>query len=1392
MKSHVPLIAFGLGWLLTGAGPPLRAQEAAPRYASRLWTAEHGLPMNQVVDIDQTGDGYLWLATFGGIVRFDGLRFTVYDGASHPDLPSARIQQIEVARDGAIVGQTEFGHVVRLFGGEIDVLVPGDHLAGDLSAGLWKDGDGRIWVGTTEDLGYVSGDSLVSAFPSPPGWPVRTSLRAFDELWVGTQDGQLHAVGPEGTRTVAPLPGNEIGFWSQVSALEVGPDGHLYIGTFHGLYRLDSATREITEVHATSVAELLTSRDGTRLVSSGNHLVEIDAVGGIRELAADAGTGRSVRALWSETGVLWHTQEQTVFRDGVPVFEIDSWVDVIFEDAEGSIWLGGPSGLVQLTGAVFTTLAPPEALQRAVCSDEAACAAGFGVYAITEDPFDDGVWIGTLHHGTWRVADDGTFHLVDSRGTFSIHPGVEGVVRGGYQTGLCSMVGSGCEPIRGSGLIVRAIDYDDEGTLWVGTDQGLSRFDDGQLTRYSQAEGLPHEHVFSVVPAESGAVWVGTLDGVARIGQDRVESLSRKDGFDAGAVRTLHLAEGVAWAGTESKGLFRIEPRGSLLRDAKVTHYGRSDGLYSDGVHTILDDGHGRMWMSSNQGIFWIRAAELDAFARGEADRIRSVVYLERDGLANREANGGTTSAGMRASDGRLWFATMGGAAVVDPAAIDRGRVTLQVAIETVTSGTESLHPSLPIELAADQRDFEIEYTAPSFVGAENMRFRYRLEGYDADWVDAGMRRTAFYTNVPAGRHVFRVAAEGYDGTWTEAAAPLMIRVLPRYYEQPWFLPFVGFLMLAAGVGVLRWRERLHVRRTVELSGLVRERTSQLEAEKEESERARTAAERAESTARKALTKVADQARRLEELDRAKSRFFTNVSHELRTPLTLTIGPLEDLRDGVHGDIHEEAREELDLALRNSNRLLRMVNQILDVAKLEAGQLALRPVEADLAELVASVVQAFAPLAERREIDLSSEGLDEPVMAIIDPDQFEKVILNLLSNAFKFTSPGGSVAVALSTEDHVGTPCAVLQVTDTGIGIDESLQSAIFDRFYQGRERPESPIPGTGIGLSLARELVELHLGRIEVESTPGEGSSFTVRIPTRSLEASENGKRSGRASAVAVEPPEVQASHPADTPVDRDDDPRLTVLVVDDNAEIRHYVRRHLAPRYRVLEAGDGRTGLDMAKTEMPDLVLSDVMMPGMTGDELCHAIKADPELEFVPVVLLTAKASPDSRIRGFAVGADDYLTKPFSMHELRARIGNLIGRRQRLTDRMRKAEIVSTGVPADATSMEERFLANVRRTIIEHLGDEEFGVEALAEALGHSRAHLYRRLGDLQGRSPAKLIRLMRLERAAELLKVEADTVSAIAHAVGFKSVSHFSRAFRQQYGVTPSEYGRNGEDR
>jgi signal transduction histidine kinase/DNA-binding response OmpR family regulator len=693
-----------------------------------------------------------------------------------------------------------------------------------------------------------------------------------------------------------------------------------------------------------------------------------------------------------------------------------------------------------------------------------------------------------------------------------------------------------------------------------------------------------------------------------------------------------------------------------------------------------------------------------------------------------------------------------------------------------VRTGKEERPLGAALRLPPPQRSFVLELTAPSFLAPERQRFRFRLVPYDAGWIEAGASREASYTSVPPGRYRFEARAAGPDGGWSPAAA-LPVEVVPRFWETGWFRALAALLAAVAVVALIQgWDVRQRARRR-QLERLVEERTAT----------------------------IAAQAEKLRELDDLKSQFFANVSHELRTPLTLTLGPLQDALDGRFGPLRADLAQQIELAQRNAQRLLGLVDQLLDVARINAGRLDLELRRGDLAAVVRQRVEAFLPLAERRGIELSLAAPAERVGAWFDEVQIEKVLDNLLGNALKFTPRGGRVSVAFVNRLEASPAGQVgVSVRDSGPGIPAGQLERIFERFYQVEATARRRWPGAGIGLALARQLADLHGGAITVESAEGEGACFTVflwgeeqRLPAELAgRAVDTGTRDQRPSGTPTRP----LAFPAETPHEplrlhapagearEADDERTTVLVVDDHQDVRAYIRRHLEPEYRVVEAADGLAGLEAARRRVPDLVVSDVMMPGLDGNALLRKLREDPELEFVPVVLLTARASPESRIQGFREGVDDYLVKPFDPRELKARVANLIAGRKRWMARFEGFEAKPQALRVseiNVTSADKAFLARVQGAVEERLGDSELTVENLAEALACDRSYLLRKLRSLTGETPSGLIRSLRLQRAEQLLRAGAGAVSEVAYGVGFKSVAHFSNAFQEQFGERPSAF-------
>ena len=1340
-----------------------------PGWVHETFTVNDGLPRAGIARAVQTRDGYLWLATFDGLVRFDGAHFEVFDSAQVPALGSNRIFDLLETRDGALWIRTEQGHVARFAGGAFTACgairagravctLPGPG-ATDFTR-FATDASGTLWIGGPSGLFRAAGDELKAV----PGLSIDSEVQAIlrdrsGVLWVGTVRGLFK--GQPGRFERIALPPEP--FAHVPSTLAEDAEGEVWIGTSHGVGRVRNGRFTVEFPGRGSVGG--DGRGGVWIVLS-DRVLRYRA----GRLATVVAGPSGPHLLWPDSSLLdgpggevWGATQLGLYRNGapLPVPGISGHISSILLDREGTLWVTtSRSGeLHALHSARVVTF--DEGLKNPI------------VYPLYEDR-DGTIWAGgsgflaSLAPGArlFRsleapkgLQQEVNAFLRDRSGTFWVGTGL----------GLYVLQGDGFTPVPLGTLqvtTIRALREDSRGVLWVGTDESLfRRSPDGKWQELTQKDGLRHPRIRAIHETPDGALWLGSNGGgVIRYARGRFTAITRAQGLASDLVRTIAPApDGRLWIGTENGGLSRLDP-GSVGRPEgpSIANVDVRQGLYTNGIHQIVDDGLGSFWMSSNQGIFRAAIDDLNAVADGSKERLDTAALTERDGMADREANG---SSGLRDRSGRIWFPTVQGVVRVDPREVLRWRRPPPVHVARLRAADADVPLSGgAVRLSPAQRSFAVEFSAPSFRAPERQRFRVRLTPYDRDWMDTGARREVFYTKVPPGQYLFQVLASGPDGEWSEDPAALRVEVVPRFFETGWFrvlASLASFAALTALVaGVVRLREARLRSREGRLEQLVEERTAT----------------------------IALQAEKLRELDQMKSQFFANVSHELRTPLTLTIGPLEDALEGRFGPVGEELAGQLGVASRNARRLLGLVDQLLDIARLDAGRLRLRMRPVDLGGFVRQRVEALLPLAERRSIELSLEAPPKRVEVWLDRIQMEKVLDNLLGNALKFTPRGGRVQVVISPgEDRVE-----VRVRDNGPGIPAGQLDRVFERFYQVEGTSRRRWPGAGIGLSLAKELVELHRGSIAVESVEGEGACFIVSLlrgRDHVLPEMEEGGPEDEQRSSSSERPVLALDDTLDLPPPRDPaagEDRTTVLVVDDNAEMRAYVRRHLEPDYRVVEAADGTEGLEEARRLTPDLVVSDVMMPGLDGNALFRSLREDPELSLVPVVLLTAKASAESRIQGLRDGVDDYLVKPFDPRELKARVDNLISSRRRLLERLenlpprplRATEVQVT--PAD-----EAFLARVQSVIEERIGDTDLSVEALAEALGCDRSYLLRKLRALTGETPSGLIRSLRLQRAEQLLRAGAGAVSEIAYAVGFKSVAHFSNAFQERYGERPSAF-------
>ncbi len=529
------------------------------------------------------------------------------------------------------------------------------------------------------------------------------------------------------------------------------------------------------------------------------------------------------------------------------------------------------------------------------------------------------------------------------------------------------------------------------------------------------------------------------------------------------------------------------------------------------------------------------------------------------------------------------------------------------------------------------------------------------------------------------------------------------------------------------------------------------------------------------------------QAEKIKELDQLKSRFFANISHEFRTPLTLLLSPIEK-RIAAAKD--QEDRTELNLMHRNASRLLKLVNQLLDLSRLESGSVKLKTSKAELISFVNRIAQAFDSLAESKQISYKLHTDQKEIEIYADAEKLDKIIHNLLSNALKFTPSSGSVNISLiTTEPTPNYPdgAVEIQVKDTGVGIAQDQLEKIFDRFYQVDNSQTREYEGTGIGLALVKELAELHHGEISVSSELGNGSCFTLRLP-RGLSHLNSDEIIEEPSDLQISSPDMETHESEFTSnIENPNPSTATVLIAEDNKDLRSYIRDHFTKQYTVLEAADGEEALALALDKIPDLIISDLMMPKLDGIQLCKKLKTDEKTSHIPVIILTAKTNSETKIEGLEMGADDYIGKPFDMKELEVRMHNLIDNRKKLQEKYARQMTMMPG-EVKVTSTDERFLKKIMEVVETHLADTSFGVELFAQEVAMSHVQLYRKLTALTGHSPNDFIRHIRLQRAAELLKKKAGNVTEVAYQVGFNNLSYFSKCFRETFGVNPKEYAGN----
>ncbi|WP_412061788.1 ATP-binding protein [Rubrivirga sp. IMCC45206] len=1336
---------------------PAQSQSLSPaldaRYLVAAWGSEDGLPLDHTTGAAYGPDGLLWVSTYDGVVRFDGLAFHAVPDAEAA--PSRRAAWITTTGGGEVWVGFENGAIGRYREGRFDNLTERFGLPPGRAFGAVEVRPGAVWIPTRRGLWEVQDETAQPVSRGAGG--ESGNVRASRLGWIADAGGTFVRRLSDGS--VRPL---QVTHASNVlrsgRSVQVVLQGELYISDGQ---RLASAPSPSVDGLEWEVYRSVPTPDGplrlllNRRGGDGRRLWATYEDGAYRVRRGLAGTPGEFHVPVTSGRTTWDVSDGYLRSGGTRVVRLGALPSVqIVPDGAGGVWVTG-GRLLRVRPRRVTEVSGPNGPLG-------------NTYPVLATRSGD-VWAGTWSpEALVRVRGEAAVETETISWPTALAEGADGDLwLSAYSRVFRKSRADWREVAMDSTYAARTILETDRGDVWIGHTEGALVGREGGPWR-PVLRGVP---VVDIEPWGDGVLLATQGRGILYATRAGVSSwLRASSGLASDNVRDVTPdPSGGHWVATEDAGLCRLRGTGGGPLAGRPACLGRAEGLPDVSLHRVLPDGRGRLWVTSNRGVFWIDRDDAErttrAIADGRSARVTPVAFSEHHGMPHREANGAYQPAGSMTPDGRFYVPTQAGVAVFDTGVIGRPEPPPALVLSAAGAGGEKVYDDR-LDLAPGERDLSVRFTAAEFDYPESVQYRVRLVGYDDGWRDPGDRREAVYTNLPPGDYTFQVQA-GLGGAWGGVGEVAVVRA-PHWWET-WAFRVGAGLAALLGLGAVGWvASRARVR-------ALEQRQRELEATVDE----RTAA--------------------LRRANEAKTRFLVNVSHELRTPLALVLGPLDDLRRGRF-DIEARARPLLDRAAFNGRRLRRLVDDLLTLARLDADAVTLRPETVDLGAFVRTRVAAFRSRAATAGLDLSVRAPASPVVAAVDPAQLETALYNVIANAVKFTPDGGRVAVRVGSDAE----SAVVVVEDDGPGIAPDDLDRLFDRFYQGDTDAARRGEGTGIGLSLVREIVELHGGAVDVESTVGEGTTVTLRVPrlpdvtaagpARPVGVGGDGRRGAppaRPSARAVEARSRPATE-ADA-ADLDDDDRPLVLVVEDHPDLRAYLRTHLDGRYRVAEAADGAEGIERARDLVPDLVLTDLMMPEVDGLGVLDALKRDVLTSHVPVVLLTARADAESQTAGFEGGADAYLAKPFDADVLLARVGGLIAQRRALRA-LWAGGASGEEAPAEALPpAEAAFLTGLDAAIAERMADATFGVAALADALALSPRQLRRKLAALTDESPVERLRRARVERAAELLAA-GRSVKQAQREVGFTSASGFRTAFHAVLGVAPADAaavpGRTGE--
>ncbi|GJM33564.1 MAG: hybrid sensor histidine kinase/response regulator [Saprospiraceae bacterium] len=1353
---------------------------------------ELGLSQNNIKCLMQDRKGFLWVGTQDGLNRFDGYQFKVFrnDPFDSKSLSDNRIEAVLQDRVGRIWVATEYG--LNLFDAEQEIfyrILPdstrSDWLSNPITTSIMEDRNGSIWLSTVNGLNKLvlpaqsrNLDSLqITSFMHDPdnknsvGGTLMENLVQDEQgtYWLQLSDRRFQRfVFDEKSNTyifsreVDDFPDSH---WKkqiengQKVLLGKGRNGKIWMGVGTGLvcwdsrkkafnyYSFKKSDQQIDSINWINYGDLLEDKDGKIWVSHYGGLIAFNTRTGFFEnynpesTSLDHAFYYGVGPMLEDKGdILWFgTRGKGLFKYdpntqrfskvGAKRNEKSLWqgnsLRSIYKTRDGNLWIGP-------TDKGLFVVDRQSGLKRAVTP----VPAGENNYGIIYSMLQDrsgALWLATEEFGLLKFSKWQNNGKVNIEGNYHPMPDSEALM----DAVVCDVI------------------EDRNGKIWIVTGTHLCSFDQDteQFTRYPFPQHdlkLLYQIKFplpSICLDQQGTFWIGTQQGILKFDPKRHSfKLFQSDSKNPHSLSNDLVQDIVEdpknpdrflWIGTTGGGLNRFD-----IQQETFTYFSEKDGLPDMVVYAILPDQEGNLWLSTNKGL---------SLFNPENQSFRN--FDEGDGLQDIEFN---SRAHHKSEDGELFFGGISGFNAfypqdvlysnLNPPAI----VITDLKISNKSVRKKEGHPALKkaieyadeVVLSYQDKTFSFEFAVLNYTASSKNSYAYKMYGFDEDWQQAGTNRSATYTNLDPGEYTFQVKGANSDGIWNEEGIAIKVFILPPWWRTTWaYALYLGLAFLL--IYLFRRNERRQQKLKYNLN----------------------------------LEKI--EAEKLKEIDQLKSRFYTNITHEFRTPLTVILG----IADQLGGNSKLTLKESAQLIRRNGKNLLGLINQLLALSKLESNSIKLNLQQADIVPFLRYVTESFQTYANSKNLQLRFFTLKEKLVMDYDPAQLRQILTNLLSNAFKFTPSEGVIEVRLTQhEDN----CQIA-VRDTGIGIAAENLPFIFDRFYQtaspnsGANTREGE--GSGIGLAHTQELVKLMKGKIEVESILEQGTKITVSLPI--------------CNDAPLWSTSFEEFQPANTPMEHfplvmdeghlakkkkplsKNEERPILLIIEDNADVVTYLKTCLQGLYQIEVAYNGSIGTEKALASIPDLIISDVMMPGKDGFEVCDTLKKDERTSHIPIILLTAKADAASKLEGLKSGADAYLAKPFDREELLVRLEKLIELRKRIKARF--ANILTDD--KNDFPLEDSFLSKVKNIVAENSADEDFDLMQLCRAIGMSRSQLFRKMKALIGESPSHFIRSYRLQQGRKLLENTNLTISEITFRVGFKDATHFSKAFQEEFGITPS---------